>query len=48
MSKNPDFTKIAFETPKTKASMKDWKADIEKKTAKASTTSSWKQWSRFP
>ena len=35
MSKNPDFTKIAFETPKTKASMKDWKADIEKKTGKS-------------
>jgi len=32
MSKNPDFSKIAFENPKAKMSMGEWKADIEKKT----------------
>ena len=34
MSKNPDFSKIAFENPKAKMSMNEWKADIEKKTGK--------------
>ena len=32
MSKNPDFSKIAFENPRAKMSMGEWKADIEKKT----------------
>ena len=34
MSKNPDFSKIAFENPKAKMSMNEWKADVEKKTGK--------------
>ena len=34
MSKNPDFTKIAFENPKAKMSLKDWQKDIEQKTGK--------------
>ena len=35
MGKNPDFTKIAFENPKAKSSLKQWRADIEKKTGKS-------------
>ena len=34
MSKNPDFTKMAFETPKPKQTLEQWKADIEKKTGR--------------
>lgn len=30
--KNPDFTKIKFETPSAKATFAEWKADVEKRT----------------
>ncbi len=35
MSKNPDFTKVAFDAPKADVSLKQWQADIEKKTGKS-------------
>ncbi len=35
MSKNPDFTKVAFDAPKADVSLKHWQADIEKKTGKS-------------
>lgn len=34
MSKNPDFTKIAFENPKAKQTLTEWQAEIEKKTGR--------------
>ncbi len=34
MSKNPDFTKVLFDAPKADVSLKQWQADIEKKTGK--------------
>ncbi len=35
MSKNPDFTKVSFDAPKADVSLKQWQADIEKKTGKS-------------
>ncbi len=35
MSENPDFTKVAFDAPKADVSLKQWQADIEKKTGKS-------------
>lgn len=34
MSINPDFTKIALENPKPKQTLKQWQAEIEKKTGR--------------
>ncbi len=34
MSKNPDFTKVLFEAPKSDVSLSQWQADIEQKTGK--------------
>ncbi len=35
MSKNPDFTKIAFSSDAKKMSLKEWQAQLEKKTGKS-------------
>lgn len=34
MDKNPDFTKIAFEVPEAKTTLKEWRKQVEKRTGR--------------